>query len=110
MIKVKHLMDAVESDDGQRLWVESVGLTKDLREWCQVQHVLPHLGPTPANATWFAEHADGYEHFRGQYHEALTHSHSAEVTEPTCVQVFQPGYRIGERIVRPARVGVADPE
>jgi len=43
-------------------------------------------------------------------HEALTHAHSAEVTEPTCVQVFQPGYRIGERIVRPARVGVAEPE
>jgi molecular chaperone GrpE len=43
-------------------------------------------------------------------HEALTHSHSAEVTEPTCVQIFQPGYRIGDRVVRPARVAVADPE
>ena len=26
------------------------------------------------------------------------------------VEVFQPGYRIGDRIVRPARVAVADPE
>jgi molecular chaperone GrpE len=43
-------------------------------------------------------------------HEALTHSHSAEVTEPTCVQVWAPGYRIGDRVVRPARVAVADPE
>jgi molecular chaperone GrpE len=43
-------------------------------------------------------------------HEALTHTHSAEVTEPTCVDVFQPGYRIGDRVVRPARVAVADPE
>jgi molecular chaperone GrpE len=43
-------------------------------------------------------------------HEALTHSHSAEVTEPTCVQIFQPGYRFGDRVVRPARVAVADPE
>lgn len=42
-------------------------------------------------------------------HEALTHSHSDEVTDPTCTQVFQPGYRIGERVVRPARVAVADP-
>ena len=33
-----------------------------------------------------------------------------EVTEPTAVQVFQPGYRIGARVVRPARVGVAEPE
>ena len=43
-------------------------------------------------------------------HEALTHTHSPDVTEPTCVEVFQPGYRLGERIVRPARVAVADPE
>jgi len=43
-------------------------------------------------------------------HEAMTHSHSADVTEPTCVQVFQPGYRIGARLIRPARVAVADPE
>ena len=43
-------------------------------------------------------------------HEALTHTHSTEVTEPTCTEVFQPGYRIGERIVRPARVAVTDPE
>ena len=50
------------------------------------------------------------EPFDPAVHEALTHSHSADVTEPTCVQVFQPGYRIGTRIVRPARVAVADPE
>ena len=43
-------------------------------------------------------------------HEALTHRHSADVTESTSVEVFQPGYRIGERVVRPARVAVADPE
>ncbi|MEO7980388.1 MAG: nucleotide exchange factor GrpE [Sporichthyaceae bacterium] len=43
-------------------------------------------------------------------HEALTHTTSAEVTETTAVEVFQPGYRIGDRIVRPARVAVADPE
>jgi molecular chaperone GrpE len=43
-------------------------------------------------------------------HEALTHAHSAEVTAPTCVQIFSPGYRIGDRVVRPARVAVVDPE
>jgi len=42
-------------------------------------------------------------------HEALMHAYSAEVSEPTCVQILQPGYRIGERIVRPARVAVAEP-
>jgi molecular chaperone GrpE len=43
-------------------------------------------------------------------HEALTSSTSAEVTEPTAVEVFAPGYRIGDRVVRPARVAVAEPE
>ena len=49
------------------------------------------------------------EPFDPAVHEALTHTHSDEVTEPTAVQVFQPGYRIGARVVRPARVGVAEP-
>jgi molecular chaperone GrpE len=43
-------------------------------------------------------------------HEALTHAHSDDVTEATCIEVFQPGYRIGDRVVRPARVAVAEPE
>jgi molecular chaperone GrpE len=43
-------------------------------------------------------------------HEALTHGHSAEVTRPTCVQIFASGYRIGDRVVRPARVAVVEPE
>jgi molecular chaperone GrpE len=50
------------------------------------------------------------EAFDPSVHEALTHAHSADVTEPTAVQVFQPGYRIGARVVRPARVAVAEPE
>jgi len=50
------------------------------------------------------------EPFDPSVHEALTHAHSADVTEPTAVQVFQPGYRIGARVVRPARVAVAEPE
>ena len=43
-------------------------------------------------------------------HEALTHAHSDDVTVATCIEVFQPGYRIGDRVVRPARVAVAEPE
>ena len=74
MIKVKHLMDAVEGDDGQRMWVEAVGLTTDMKAWCQVDHILPHLGPSPDLAAWFEQHPDGYEHFRGKYHESLATS------------------------------------
>ncbi|WP_034385998.1 nucleotide exchange factor GrpE [Herbidospora cretacea] len=43
-------------------------------------------------------------------HEALMHSYSTEVTEATCVEILQPGYRLGERVLRPARVAVAEPE
>ena len=42
-------------------------------------------------------------------HEALMHEHSDEVTEPTCTQILFPGYRVGERILRAARVAVAEP-
>ena len=42
-------------------------------------------------------------------HEALMHEHSDEVTEPTCTQILFPGYRVGDRILRAARVAVAEP-
>ncbi|MEV6979304.1 nucleotide exchange factor GrpE [Kitasatospora sp. NPDC093806] len=50
------------------------------------------------------------EPFDPTMHEALMHSYSSEVTEDTCVQILQPGYRIGERIIRPAMVSVAEPQ
>ncbi|GAA4181396.1 nucleotide exchange factor GrpE [Streptosporangium oxazolinicum] len=50
------------------------------------------------------------EPFDPTVHEALLHSYSPDVTEPTCVEILQPGYRIGERVLRPARVAVAEPE
>lgn len=50
------------------------------------------------------------EPFDPNVHEALMHAHSDDVTEPTVVQVLQPGHRVGERIVRAARVAVAEPE
>ncbi|WP_157248776.1 nucleotide exchange factor GrpE [Nonomuraea typhae] len=43
-------------------------------------------------------------------HEALMHSYSSEVTEPTAIEVLQAGYRMGDRVLRPARVAVAEPE
>ena len=48
--------------------------------------------------------------FDPMIHEAIAHSHSDEVTQATCVEVFQPGYRFRDKIVRPARVAVAEPE
>jgi molecular chaperone GrpE len=56
--------------------------------------------------TAYGENGDPFD---PTLHEALLHSYSADVTEPTCVQILQPGYRVGERIIRPARVAVAEP-
>jgi len=53
---------------------------------------------------------DAGEPFDPTLHEALTHGFSSEVTEPVCAEVFQPGYRVGERVLRPARVAVLEPE
>ena len=49
------------------------------------------------------------EVFDPTLHEALMATESSEVTEPTIVTVLQPGYRLGERVVRAARVQVANP-
>ncbi|MEV4108273.1 nucleotide exchange factor GrpE [Nonomuraea sp. NPDC049695] len=49
------------------------------------------------------------EPFDPTVHEALMHSYSSEVTEPTAIEVLQPGYRLGDRVLRPARVAVAEP-
>jgi molecular chaperone GrpE len=42
-------------------------------------------------------------------HEAVMHSESDDVTEATCTVIMRPGYRHGERLLRPAMVGVSEP-
>jgi molecular chaperone GrpE len=49
------------------------------------------------------------DEFDPTVHEALMHGYADDITVPTCTQILQPGYRVGDRIVRPARVAVADP-
>jgi molecular chaperone GrpE len=48
--------------------------------------------------------------FDPMIHEALIHTTSADVTETTATQILQPGYKFKERVIRPARVAVTDPE
>jgi len=57
--------------------------------------------------TAFGDKGDPFDPTR---HEAVAHLTSAEVTEPTCVDVMRRGYLVGERLLRPAMVAVADPE
>ena len=53
------------------------------------------------------------EAFDPERHEALMHLPDAELPADaettTVVQVLQPGYRAGTKVIRPARVAVADP-
>jgi molecular chaperone GrpE len=55
----------------------------------------------------FGEKGDAFDPNR---HEAVAHQTSEDVTEPTCVEVMRRGYTLGERLLRPALVAVADPE
>lgn len=76
MIKVKHFMDPVEPDDGLRLWVEPLGLTRDFCAWCSVHAVVPHFGPPPHLRPWLEAlyDEDRYECFREAYHEHLSNA------------------------------------
>ena len=55
----------------------------------------------------FGEVGDAFD---PQIHEALMNTPSAEVESEQVGTLIQPGYRLGERLLRPARVGVLSPE
>lgn len=50
------------------------------------------------------------EPFDPNLHEALQVRNDVAASAPTVVEVVQPGYRIGERVIRPTRVVVAQAE
>jgi uncharacterized protein YeaO (DUF488 family) len=91
MIKIKHFLDAAEPDDGQRMWVEPIGLTQDLRELCKVSEISSCLGPPRELWQWFAEHPDGYDLFRAKYHEALKQGpHGQTLLQIACAAQQRP--------------------
>jgi len=66
-----------------------------------LERSITNLGLVP-----FGEVGDDFDPHR---HEALLHSYSDEVSGPVCQAILQVGYQFGERVVRPARVAVAEP-
>ena len=48
--------------------------------------------------------------FDPNIHDALMHETSADISETTVTKILQPGYKYKERILRPARVVVTDPQ
>jgi molecular chaperone GrpE len=67
-----------------------------------LERIVGALGLTKYGATG--------DEFDPTLHEALMHGHSPEVTTTTVDVVAHAGYRIGDRVVRAAKVTVLDPE
>ncbi|MEJ5946359.1 nucleotide exchange factor GrpE [Pseudokineococcus basanitobsidens] len=68
----------------------------------KLEHALERLG--------LERYGEAGEAFDPAVHEALMHGHAEGIEVTTVTQVLQPGYRVGERVVRAARVAVADPQ
>lgn len=54
----------------------------------------------------FGEKGDPFD---PHLHDALMQANQPGVREPTCIEILQRGYKLKERILRPARVAVAIP-
>lgn len=94
------LLPILDSVDKAREHDELVGAFKSVGE--SLETTLGKLGLERYGAVG--------DPFDPNVHEALTHVPSADVEEESVLEVYQPGYRIGERVVRPARVVVAGPQ
>jgi molecular chaperone GrpE len=97
---LNELLPVLDDVGRARAHGELVGGFKVVAE--SLEAALGKLGLVP-----YGEAGDPFD---PKVHEALLHEYSTEVSESTCVEVFQPGYKVGERIMRPARVRVAEPE
>jgi molecular chaperone GrpE len=93
------LLPALDAIDQAREHGELSGGFKSVAD--SLQSALGRLG-----LVTYGEKGDPFD---PKIHEALTHSYSSDVAEDTCVEILQPGYKVGERILRPARVAVAEP-
>jgi molecular chaperone GrpE len=93
------LLPVLDAIDQAREHGELSGGFKSVAD--QLQSAVSRLG-----LTTYGEKGDPFD---PKIHEALTSSYSADVTEDTCVEILQPGYKVGDRILRAARVAVAEP-
>ncbi|HEX8004525.1 MAG TPA: nucleotide exchange factor GrpE [Mycobacteriales bacterium] len=94
-----HLLPVLDDVDRAREHGEVTGGFKSVAD--ALEGALAKLG--------LERFGDAGDPFDPLLHEAVTHQHSDEVTEATCVSVMRPGYRFAERLIRPAMVAVAEP-
>ncbi|TIQ38409.1 MAG: nucleotide exchange factor GrpE [Mesorhizobium sp.] len=81
-------------DAGFKALIEGVDLTERAMLAALERHGVKKLAP------------EG-EKFDPNFHQAMFEVPNADVAAGTVVQVVQPGYSIGDRVLRPAMVGVA---
>ncbi|TIW14591.1 MAG: nucleotide exchange factor GrpE, partial [Mesorhizobium sp.] len=81
-------------DAGFKALIEGVELTERAMLSALERHGVKKLEP------------EG-EKFDPNFHQAMFEVPNPDVPANTVVQVVQPGYSIGERVLRPAMVGVA---
>jgi molecular chaperone GrpE len=96
---VAGLLPVLDDIDRAREHGDVTGAFKAVAE--QLETVLGKLGLQP-----FGEVGDPFD---PTIHEAVTHQESDQVREPTVTLLLRRGYRQGERLLRPAMVGVSEP-
>jgi molecular chaperone GrpE len=97
---LKDLLSVLDDLRSAREHGELTGAFKAVGD--EVERITTKYGLTPFGAKG--------DPFDPHIHEALLHAHAEGIDGPTCVEILQPGYRVGDRILRPARVAVAEPD
>ena len=86
--------EAVESSEAVRTLLEGVEMTDRVLQQVLERHGIERL------------HPEG-DRFDPNWHQAMFEIDDPEVPSGTVLQVLQSGYRIGDRVLRPAMVGVS---
>jgi molecular chaperone GrpE len=97
---LKDLLSVLDDLRSAREHGELAGAFKAVGD--EVERIAGKYGLIP-----FGEKGDPFD---PHIHEALLHAHTGDVEGPTCVEILQPGYKVGDKVLRPARVAVAEPE
>jgi molecular chaperone GrpE len=97
---LKDLLNAVDDIRSAREHEELTGGFKAIAE--SVEQVTAKYG--------LESYGTKGDAFDPHIHEALLHMHADGISGPTCMEILQPGYKIKDKIIRPARVAVAEPD
>jgi molecular chaperone GrpE len=100
------MRELVEVVDNLERAAAAAGSAGDLKQG--VDMILRQLGDFLRRHGVVPIEAEG-QPFDPAFHEAVSRQESDEIDEPTVAQELQKGYRLHERLVRPARVVVAVP-